>query len=81
MEEVEVNAKVWKKVKEGTQVKILLLKEKPTQPVLELSTLSENQVPFEQYSSAYFTLILELILCLLVFVFSRFSKKIDVSSE
>lgn len=77
MEEVEVNAKVWKKVKEGTQVKILLLQDKPDKPILELSTLSENPVPFEQYSSGHFTL----MLCLLALIFSRFSKKIDVSSE
>lgn len=75
MPEVEVNAKVFKKVAKDDKVKILILPQKPDKPILELSTKAENFVPFEQYESAYFLVFLGLGLLGIAFLLDWKEKK------
>lgn len=76
MEEVDVNAKVWKKVREGDKIPILILKDTPDKPLLKSSTLPENHVPFEKYNTAYFTFMLGSTFCIIgLFLYKMNNKR------
>lgn len=80
MESVQVNAQVWKQVKRGEEIDILILNEKPEKPMLVLSTHPENFVPFEQYISTWVTLGIAVFLISTAIILSTIFKiKIDRS--
>lgn len=80
MESVQVNFQVWKQINIDKKVTVLILKEKPEKPMLELSTKPENFVPFEQYTTTWVTLGTAIFLISTAIVLSKvFKIKIDRS--